>query len=113
MGLFLLRWGAAESIKEFEQVASKTFRKRKAILARALQVLVAYIKDGQYSLDAIHEAFRQTFDTSFQMFNPLKNDTKVAVTTTAVEDSSAWLFTNYNGGKRASDLGKFTDSWYL
>lgn len=39
------------------------------------------------------------------MFNLLRNDTKVAVTTTTVKDSLPWLFTNYNGGKRSNNIG--------
>ncbi|KAF1840101.1 FabD/lysophospholipase-like protein [Cucurbitaria berberidis CBS 394.84] len=106
IGMFLLQWGATESIQRFEQVAGKTFgNKRKVMLARTLQLLVAYLEDGQYSLTAVQEAFRITLDSPIQMFNPLRNDTKVAVTTTAVHDCLPWLFTNYNGGMRPDDLG--------
>jgi hypothetical protein len=101
-----LQWSVAESLERFELIAGKTFGKRKALLARALQLVVAYAEDGQYSLAAVQEAFRKTFNTPLQMFNPLRNDTKVAVTTTAVGDSLPWLFTNYNGGKRPDDLGE-------
>lgn len=104
--MFLLQWGATESIRRFEQVAEKTFGKRKDIISRALQLLNAYVEDGQYSLAAIQEAFRKTFNSPLQMFNPLRNDTKVAVTTAAVHDALPWLFTNYNGGKRPNDVGK-------
>jgi hypothetical protein len=106
IGMFLLQWGAAESLERFEDTASKTFGKRKALITRALQLLVAYVEDGQYSLTAVQEAFQKTFGTSLQMFNPLRNDTKVAVTTTDVNGSLPWLFTNYNGGKR-NNLGQF------
>ncbi|CAN9363471.1 unnamed protein product [Alternaria alternata] len=97
IGMFLLQWDATESIQRYEQVAAKTFGRRKALISRALQLIVAYVEDGQYSLDAVQEAFRKTFNSNLQMFNPLRNDTKVAVTTTAVDDSLSWLFTNYNG----------------
>jgi hypothetical protein len=103
--MFLLQWNASESIKRFEDVASKTFGKRKALLARALQLVMAYVEDGQYSLGAVQDAFRKTFNSPLQMFNPLRNDTKVAVTTTAVNNSLPWLFTNYNGGKRSENIG--------
>lgn len=105
--MFLLQWSASESIKRFEEIAGKTFGKRKALLARALQLVVAYAEDGQYSLAAIQDAFRRAFNSPLQMFNPLKNDTKVAVTTTAANDSLPWLFTNYNGGKRSEDIGPY------
>jgi 1,2-phenylacetyl-CoA epoxidase catalytic subunit len=105
--MFLLQWDATESIQRYEQVAAKTFGRRKALISRALQLIVAYVEDGQYSLDAVQEAFRKTFNSNLQMFNPLRNDTKVAVTTTAVDDSLPWLFTNYNGGKRPRSVGKY------
>ncbi|RII24876.1 hypothetical protein CUC08_Gglean005691 [Alternaria sp. MG1] len=105
IGMFLLQWDATESIQRYEQVAAKTFGRRKALISRALQLIVAYVEDGQYSLDAVQEAFRKTFNSNLQMFNPLRNDTKVAVTTTAVDDSLPWLFTNYNGGKRPKSVG--------
>lgn len=103
--MFLLQWNTDESLQRFEDTADKTFGKRKALLARAVQLLVAYVEDGRYSLLAVQEAFKETFNTPLQMFNPLRNDTKVAVTTTDVDDSLPWLFTNYNGGKR-DGLGK-------
>ncbi|KAF1363092.1 FabD/lysophospholipase-like protein, partial [Lizonia empirigonia] len=104
IGLFLLRWSVREAIQRFEDVAQKTFGRRATLLARALQLLVAYVRDGQYSLVAIQEAFQKTLNCPLQMFNPLRNDTKVAVTTTTVKDSTALLFTNYNAGKRPLGL---------
>jgi hypothetical protein len=68
-------------------------------------MLVAYVQDGQYSLAAVRGAFQKTLNSPLQMFNPLQNDTKVAVTTTAVKDSLPWLFTNYNAGKRPGSSG--------
>jgi hypothetical protein len=106
--MFLLQWDATEAIQRFEDVAGKTFEKKKALLARAIQLVTAYVEDGQYSLAAVQDAFQKAFGTSIQMFNPLRNDTKVAVTTTAVKDSLPWLFTNYNGGRRSENLG-----WYF
>ena len=103
--MFLLQWSVTESIQRFEQVARETFGERKPVLSRTLQLIKGYMEDGQYNLDAVQDAFRKTFNSSFQMFNPLRNDTKVSVTITAVADSLPWLFTNYNGGKRPPDLG--------
>ena len=39
------------------------------------------------------------------MFNPLTNDTKVAVTTTSANHAYTRLFTNYNGRKRPDNVG--------
>ncbi|KAJ5035237.1 acyl transferase/acyl hydrolase/lysophospholipase [Bipolaris maydis] len=105
IGMFLLQWSASESLERFEDVASKTFGRRKALVTRAFQLIMGYVQDGQYSLAAIQDAFRKAFNSPLQMFNPLKNDTKVAVTTTTVKDSLPWLFTNYNGGKRSNNIG--------
>ncbi|KAH7551130.1 hypothetical protein BM1_10004 [Bipolaris maydis] len=105
IGMFLLQWSASESLEKFEDVASKTFGRRKAVVTRALQLFMGYIQDGQYSSAAIQDAFRKALNSPLQMFNPLRNDTKVAVTTTTVKDSLPWLFTNYNGGKRSNNIG--------
>lgn len=106
--MFLLQWDMSESLQRFEEVAKKTFTKRKdggTLLSKAVELLISYIEDGQYSLSAIQEAFRVTFDSEIKMFNPLRNDTKVAVTTTTADGSLPRLFTNYNGGKRPPELG--------
>lgn len=103
-----MRWSVREVIQRFEDVAQKTFGRRATFIARALQLVVAYVRDGQYSLAAVQEAFQKTLNSPLQMFNPLRNDTKVAVTTTRVKDSNALLFTNYNAGKRPESLGKIS-----
>ena len=113
IGLFLLRWNVSESIRRFEEVAQKTFGKRATFLARALRLLVAYVQDGQYSLAAIETAFQKTLNSPLQMFNPLRNDTKVAVTTTSVKDSTPWLFTNYNAGKRPLTSGMLSSRFSM
>jgi hypothetical protein len=103
--MFLLNWNTSESIKEFEEVAGKTFDKRRTMLARALQLVVAYIEDGQYSLAAVQNAFNRKFSSPVQMFNPLDTDIKVAVTTTTVNNAKPRLFTNYNGAQRPQGIG--------
>jgi hypothetical protein len=105
IGMFLLQWNTSESIERFEEVAGRTFGKRRTLLARALQLVVAYIEDGQYSLAAVQNAFSRTFNSPVQMFNPLESDTKVAVTTTTVDNAKPRLFTNYNGGQRPQGIG--------
>lgn len=106
--MFLLQWDISESLQRFEEVAKRTFIKRKDggnLLSNALELLVACIKDGQYSFAAVQEAFKATIDSEIKMFNPLRNDTKVAVTTTTTSDSVPCLFTNYNGGLRPAGVG--------
>ena len=105
--MFLLRWDVGESIQRFEEVAKKTFVHRQdgTFLSKAIELLFAYLEDGQYGVTAIQEAFQTTFKSEVQMFNPLRNDTKVAVTTTTADDSTPGLFTNYNGGRRPAGVG--------
>ncbi|PVH95425.1 FabD/lysophospholipase-like protein [Periconia macrospinosa] len=108
IGLFLLQWDAAEAMKQLEDVAEKTFSERdrgSTVFEKALKIMLAYIEDGKYSLSAIQDAFKASFGSEIKMFNPLRNDTKVAVTTTTVKESTPALFTNYNGGKRSSESG--------
>ena len=40
------------------------------------------------------------------MFNPLYNNTKVAVTTTTTNNLLLRLFTNYNSRRRANNIGR-------
>lgn len=110
IGMFLLQWNTTESIERFEEVAGRTFGKRRTLLARALQLVIAYIEDGQYSLAAVQNAFSRTFNAPIQMFNPLATDTKVAVTTTTVDNAKPRLFTNYNGGQRPQGIGILVQS---
>jgi hypothetical protein len=108
IGMFLHQWNSSESLQRFEEVARRTFVKRKegeTFVGKALDLLLAYIRDGQYSLSPIREAFQVAIDSEIKMFNPLRNDTKVAVTTTTADGSLPRLFTNYNGGKRPAALG--------
>ncbi|CAI6336998.1 unnamed protein product [Periconia digitata] len=107
IGIFLLQWDTVQSIQQFDDVARKTFKQDKGatIFEKALEMMLAYIKDGKYSLSAIQDAFKATFKSEIKMFNPLQNDTKVAVTTTTVNESTPKLFTNYNGGRRPAELG--------
>jgi hypothetical protein len=106
IGMFLPQWDATESVQQFENVANKTFRAGGGkLLSRSLEIFLACIQDGKYSVSAIQEAFKATFTSEVQMFNPLRNNTKVLVTTTSAKDSVPGLFTNYNRGKRSADLG--------
>lgn len=109
IGMFLLRWSAEDSLQRFEDVARKTFtrqRDRASPLGKVIDLLMAYIDDGQYSPSAIESAFRLTGDSEIQMFNPLRNNTKVAVTTTTTDNSAPRLIINYNGGRRPETSGK-------
>lgn len=98
MGVFLLQWGAKKAIQEFENTATGTFSKQRSILS-------TIINDGKYDPSAIEKAFEKACSTPMKMFNPLRTESKVAVTTTEVKRSLARLIANYNGGKRPPTLG--------
>ena len=109
IGIGLLGWSAAESLQRFEDVASKTFKRRKfrsILLTRLQEMMLSYAQDGQYSLTAIESGFEAAFGSHLKMFNPLTNDTRVAVTTTTAKESQPCLFCNYNGGKRPKEIGE-------
>jgi hypothetical protein len=72
-------------VQQFEKVAEETFVKHKdsrTIFSKALELLLAYIEDGRYSVSAIQDAFKVALGSEIKMFSPLRNDTRVAVTTT-------------------------------
>ena len=61
--------------------------------------MLSYAQNGQYSLTAIELGFKATFRFYLKIFNPLINDTRVAVITITAKKSQPYLFYNYNGGK--------------
>jgi len=69
-------------------------------------MMLSYTQNGQYSLATIKSGFKTTFESHLKMFNPLTNNTKIAVTTTTAKESQPCLFCNYNGGKRPKEIGK-------
>lgn len=72
---------------------------------RIHELLLAYLADCRYDSARIEEALQATFGERTRMFNPLRCDTRVAVTTTTARDSLPCLFTNYNGGQRPRAAG--------
>jgi hypothetical protein len=76
-------------------------------------MVVACAQDGKYSLAGIKTAFEIAFDSPLKMFNPLKNDTRVAITATSAKSSSSCLFTNYNGNKRSNGAGTASQTYHL
>ncbi|KAK6436023.1 hypothetical protein LTR95_007787 [Oleoguttula sp. CCFEE 5521] len=108
IGLFIMRLAIEVCIEKFESLAQETFvRSRQAnfLIGRIQQLFVSYLRDCQYSSSAIEESFQSAFGKDVQLFNPLPDDTKVAITTTTAKDTSACIFSNYNGPERPSDNG--------
>jgi hypothetical protein len=93
---------AKRAIQEFENTATGTFSKQRSTLS-------TIINDGKYDPSAIEKAFEKACSTPMRMFNPLRTESKVAVTTTEVKRSLARLIANYNGGKRPPTLGMYPE----
>ncbi|KAI9717977.1 MAG: hypothetical protein M1828_007013 [Chrysothrix sp. TS-e1954] len=107
LGLFLKRWTPRECLQNFEDLASSIFKRRtnsSHFLAKIHELFVSYLADCRYDSSAIERAFHAAFGT-VPMFNPLRNDTKVAVTTTTARESVLCLCSNYNGGLCPEDSG--------
>ena len=101
-------WSAEESLAKFEQLARKTFQGSHSSLGRMQNYVVSYLRDGRYSSLAIEESFQSAFEgeDNASLFNPLTNDTKIAITTTTAKESVPCIFSNYNGSTRPKELGR-------
>ncbi|KAL9078313.1 MAG: hypothetical protein Q9157_002776 [Trypethelium eluteriae] len=109
MGLFLMQWSSEQCLQQFEELAAQTFKRRRynsGIFTRMQELVLSYLNDCRYSSEAIEKAFYASFGTSPTMFNPLRRDTKVAVTTTTARDVVPCIFSNYNGTERPKQIGK-------
>jgi len=102
-----MQWSITECLKRFTALAKKTFGTKQGfyMLTRLHNLTISYLKDYRYSSTAIEESFRSTFGDDINMFNPLNNDTKIAVTTTTARESQPCIFTNYNGKRRDQNIG--------
>jgi hypothetical protein len=100
-------WSAEESLDKFEQLARKTFQGSSSSLGRMQHFIMSYLRDCRYSSLAIEESFQSAFEDedNTSLFNPLTNDTKIAITTTTAKESAPCIFSNYNGGTRPKELG--------
>jgi patatin-like phospholipase/acyl hydrolase len=111
IGLFLMNWSADECLSRFEDIAAKTFmieqKQEKLGLSQRIQRLLgAYVRDYRYDSSTIDKAFRSSLGVSSQMFNPLRSDTKVAVTATTARGNFPCVFSNYNGNSRLDGNSK-------
>lgn len=101
-------WSTSESLEKFEELAYKTFQSSQSSVGRMRQLVTSYLRDGKYSSLTIEEAFKSTFrdNKEINLFNPLNNDTKIAITTTTAKEIAACIFSNYNGERRPKELGR-------
>ena len=103
-----MQWSPEECLSKFEELAKKTFIHRKegpALFSRLQEFLLYYVNDCQGNSSAIEGAFKSTLKAPLKMFNPLKSDTKVAVTSATAKDNLPCLFSNYNGLSRPKKSG--------
>ncbi|KAF2727575.1 FabD/lysophospholipase-like protein [Polyplosphaeria fusca] len=105
IGLFLMKWTPLECLTRFEDLSQKTFllenqTSNLSLTQRLRSFVGAYVRDHRYDSAVIESAFRSTVGQSPRMFNPLQNDTKVAVTSTTARGNVPCLFSNYNGAVR-------------
>jgi hypothetical protein len=84
-----------------------------SFIQRMRRLLGAYVRDHQYDSAAIESTFQSTLGESPKMFNPLKNDTKVAVTTTTARGNVPCILSNYNGGSRGEKSSTFLSLFCL
>lgn len=106
-----MQWDPSSCLQRFEELAATTFvnkgHKEKLSFSQKLQqIFHAWLNDHRYNLSPIERAFHS--DSFAKMFNPLQNDTKVAVTATSVRSNFPCIIGNYNGGPRSDDNSKFT-----
>lgn len=109
IGLFLMQWSAAESMRRFEDLAGRILKKEgksTLMFSRVQELATSYWQDWKYSSAATKETYHTTLGKQTKMFNPLSNDTKVAVTTKSACEAIPCLFTNYNGWTRPEGTGK-------
>ena len=103
LGMFLREWPLHECLSKFEGLARKIFQRRTSgsmLFTRMQELVMSYIADCRYDSTGIEAAFQQAFGPETRMFNPISNDTKVAVTTTTAREAQSCVLSNYNGGKR-------------
>ncbi|KAF1973234.1 FabD/lysophospholipase-like protein [Bimuria novae-zelandiae CBS 107.79] len=101
IGVFLMQWSPKDCLSRFEDIASTTFKsghdKTFSISRRFHSILRTFLRDHRYNLSPIERAFGAGFETARKMFNPLRVDTKVAVTATTVRENIPCIHSNYNG----------------
>ncbi len=108
LGLFIMQWPPGQCLEKFQDLAGKIFKRRtngSMLLVRVQDLVLSYLADCRYDSAIIEEAFEQLFGSQLQMFNPLSNDIKVAVTSTTAREALPCLFSNYNGGQRSRETG--------
>ncbi|KAF2802657.1 FabD/lysophospholipase-like protein, partial [Mytilinidion resinicola] len=119
-GLIVLMLSLAQrsidkSASMFSTLAKRIFpvrgKCRGSLCARIIAFLRSWLTDSRYGSVEIKACVKEAFGAEHKMFNrPRVSGTKVAVTTTTVDDSRLCILSNYNGvGTRRKECGKPTE----
>jgi hypothetical protein len=101
-----MQWSVDQCLSKFLFLAKDIFKPRSSsttLFSRVQDILLSYVEDGQYSQNAINEAFTNS-GNAVPMFNPLQSHIHIAVTATTARETKACLFTNYNGRTRTEEI---------
>ena len=113
MGIFLQQWTIDDCLEKFKTLSTTIFKRRinsESIFGRLHDFVQSYWADSRFDTSAIEDAFQRAYGPQVRMFNPITNDTKVAVLTTTARESHACLIANYNGFRRSKDASKHITS---
>ena len=113
LSLFINRQDVEKSAENFKSLTRRVFgqgqKPDQSIADKIRRFLQCWASDGFYDTEAVEDALKEYFGTESRMFGyrPLTSSgSKVAVTATTTDDSSAYIIANYNGeGERKGDCG--------
>ncbi|CUS07175.1 unnamed protein product [Tuber aestivum] len=102
-------WSVVECLRQFIRLANKAFRRRPRlkclpILSCAIDYMLSFMADSQYSADTMEGALKEAFGPERDMFSTDNHRTKIAVTAT-MTNSLPCIFTNYNNGSGTVHIG--------
>lgn len=113
LSLFINRQDVEKSTKHFKSLTRRVFgqgrKPGQSIADKIRRSVKCWASDGFYDTEAVEGALKEYFGTELRMFGyrPLTSSgSKVAVTATTTDDSSAYIIANYNGeGERRDGCG--------
>jgi Patatin-like phospholipase len=113
LSLFINRWDVEKSTRHFKSLTQRVFgqgrKPGQSITDKIRRTLKCWVSDGYYNAPIMEDALKESFGNESRMFGyrPLMwSGSKVAVTATTVDDSTAFVISNYNGeGERRDDCG--------
>lgn len=109
--MFYRQATVAQSIRMFHYFTQTLFGQQfvpaNKWAASAIKALKCWTQDGLYDTQDLQATLISQFGPTSTMFDTAKSGVKLGVTACSTKDSSARVFTNYNGlGNRAADCGE-------